>query len=323
MPDAPYVFISYASADRERVLPLVERLETSGVRVWIDREGIHGGANYALEITEGAGRSSAAILLMCSETSLNSRNVKQEIALGWKSTRPYVPLLLEPVTIPGEVEYWLEAAQWISLHHRRRQAGSRSCNHRSTHSALRSSGRTVTQPAPNGARGDRCWWDASASRGFCGEQLDQMLAGHGGTVLVGGEAGIGKTTLVEDLSIQGGDGSLTGPLGPCLRSLRHAALRSLAGDLPAVPVSCRSVAAGRFRPSSGNAEELDEGGFARRRLFEAKLANFFSAVATQRPLLLVLDDLHWFDQASLDFFRYLARQVASQRILLVATYRSG
>ncbi len=38
--------------------------------------------------------------------------------------------------------------------------------------------------------------------------------------------------------------------------------------------------------------------------------------------MLVLDDLHWFDQASLDFFRFLARQVANQRILLVATYRS-
>ena len=52
------------------------------------------------------------------------------------------------------------------------------------------------------------------------------------------------------------------------------------------------------------------------------MAEFFTAVAIERPLMLVLDDLHWFDQASLDFFRFLARQVANQRILLVATYRS-
>jgi hypothetical protein len=52
MPEAPYVFVSYASPDRERVLPLVDRLEAAGVRTWIDRDGIHGGANYALEITE-------------------------------------------------------------------------------------------------------------------------------------------------------------------------------------------------------------------------------------------------------------------------------
>ncbi len=60
MPEAvrglPYVFISYASADRERVLPIVDRLEQAGVKTWIDREGIHGGANYALEIAEAIER---------------------------------------------------------------------------------------------------------------------------------------------------------------------------------------------------------------------------------------------------------------------------
>src|SRR5690348_183665 len=41
---APYVFVSYASADRERMLPVVEALERAKVPVWIDRKGIHGGA---------------------------------------------------------------------------------------------------------------------------------------------------------------------------------------------------------------------------------------------------------------------------------------
>lgn len=44
-----------------------------------------------------------------------SRNVKQEIQIGWKYGRPYVPLLLEPVTIPEEVEYWLEGWQWVEV----------------------------------------------------------------------------------------------------------------------------------------------------------------------------------------------------------------
>ena len=45
-PTDAYLFVSYASADRERVLPVVAALERAGISVWIDREGIHGGANY-------------------------------------------------------------------------------------------------------------------------------------------------------------------------------------------------------------------------------------------------------------------------------------
>ena len=90
----PYVFVSYASADRERVLPLVNRLEAAGVKTWIDREGIHGGANYALEIAEAI-EHAAVLLLICSPASLSSRNVKQELALAWRFERPYLPLLLD------------------------------------------------------------------------------------------------------------------------------------------------------------------------------------------------------------------------------------
>src|SRR4051812_494934 len=111
---APYIFISYASADRPRVLPLVEALERAGVRVWLDREGIHGGANYGREIA-AAIKDAAALVLMASPMSLASRNVKQEIAVAWEYERPYLPLLLEAVTIPDDVKYWLTAAQWVEV----------------------------------------------------------------------------------------------------------------------------------------------------------------------------------------------------------------
>ena len=114
MPEPPYVFISYASADRERVLPLVDRLEAAGVKTWIDRDGIHGGANYAQEIAEAI-KDAALLVLMASPASLASRNVKQEMALGWRFEKPYLPLLLDPVTIPDDVAYWLEASQWIEV----------------------------------------------------------------------------------------------------------------------------------------------------------------------------------------------------------------
>ncbi|HET7035348.1 MAG TPA: TIR domain-containing protein [Thermomicrobiaceae bacterium] len=110
----PYLFVSYASADQARVDRVVEQLEAAGVRLWIDREGIQGGSSYA-EVIGTAVKGAAALLLFCSPASLASRNVHQEIALAWKYERPYLPLLLEPVSVPPEIEYWLEGVQWIEV----------------------------------------------------------------------------------------------------------------------------------------------------------------------------------------------------------------
>lgn len=110
----PYVFISYASSDREQVLFVVDRLEAAGVDVWIDQQDIAGGTSYGAEISEGI-QGCAALVLMCSNASLASRNVRQEIMLGWKYQRPYLPLLLEQTTFPQDIEYWLEGSQWVEV----------------------------------------------------------------------------------------------------------------------------------------------------------------------------------------------------------------
>ncbi len=313
---APYVFISYASADRERVLPLVDRLEAAGVQTWIDREGIHGGANYALEIAEAI-EQAAVLVLICSEASLASRNVKQEIALAWRFEKSYLPLLLEPVEIPKDIAYWLEGSQWIELLDRAAQNWLSEIA-----KALQPFDIVVTPPdaqvQPRAPRERPLLVGREREQAVLREQLDRMLAGQGGTVLVGGEAGIGKTTLVEDLSIvaeeqevlvlwgHAYDLSVTPPYGPWLEIFRQ--YRSLTLGLPPLPTFVF------------DADELTKVG-SQETLF-ADVADFLASVAREFRLMLVLDDLHWFDQASLDFFRYLARQVASQRILLVATYRS-
>ncbi len=320
MPDAasgqPYVFVSYASADRERVLPLVERLEAAGVRVWIDREGIYGGANYALEITEAI-EGAAVLVLMCSAASLASRNVKQEIALGWRFKKPYLPLLLEIVEIPKDVAYWLEASQWIEVLDRPEldwlgDVAQALVPHGMTLQ------RTNAAPSMTVGRERPLLVGREREQAILTAQLDRMLAGQGSVVLIGGEAGIGKTTLVEDLSIQAEergclvlwghayDLSVTPPYGPWLEIFR--AYRGVDANLPPLPGFI------------GDLEETAAMG-SQQRLFVAVM-EFLTTVADQQPLLLVLDDLHWFDQASLDFTRFLARQSASHRLLLVATYRS-
>ena len=110
----PYVFVSYASADRERVLPVVAALRSAGVAAWVDEAGIPGGANYGTEIADAV-KGATAVLLLCSAAALASRNVRQEILLGWRYERPYLPLLLDPVTIPDDLAYWLEGAQWVPV----------------------------------------------------------------------------------------------------------------------------------------------------------------------------------------------------------------
>src|SRR5262249_32322981 len=49
--------------------------------------------------------------------------------------------------------------------------------------------------------------------------------------------------------------------------------------------------------------------------------DFFAALTVERPLLLVLEDLHWADSASLDLLRFLAQGIDEMPLLLVATYR--
>jgi hypothetical protein len=113
----PYVFVSYVSSDRHLVLPIVERLQAAGVPVWIDFISIPPGANYGLEISKAI-QACSALVLAITPSALQSRNVKQEIQLGWKHHRPYLPLLIEPTTLPPEIEYWLEGYQWIQIHDR-------------------------------------------------------------------------------------------------------------------------------------------------------------------------------------------------------------
>jgi hypothetical protein len=110
----PYVFVSYASADRDRVLPVVRELQNAGYRVWLDLSNISGGANYGAEIVEGI-KDCAVLVVACTPAALESRNIRQEIQLAWKYQRPYLPLLLEPTTFTPQIEYWLEGHQWVEV----------------------------------------------------------------------------------------------------------------------------------------------------------------------------------------------------------------
>lgn len=109
-----YAFISYASADRPRVEPIVASLTQAGINVWMDRHDIRAGANWAAEIVQSI-RGCGALLVACSPAAFESRNVRQEIQVAGKYNRPYIPLILEAAKFPDEVEYQLEGWQWVDI----------------------------------------------------------------------------------------------------------------------------------------------------------------------------------------------------------------
>jgi DNA-binding CsgD family transcriptional regulator len=145
-----------------------------------------------------------------------------------------------------------------------------------------------------------------------------LVAGTGSQgrlVLIGGAAGIGKTTLVRDLIREARtrdmlvltghcyDLTNTPPYGPWLDLV--AGYRSGA-DLPPPP---DAFADGRL-----------EGITSQAALF-AEVRHFVAALAAIRPVLVVLEDLHWADPASLELLRHVAGRIEDLPLLLVVTYR--
>ena len=148
-------------------------------------------------------------------------------------------------------------------------------------------------------------------------RLDDVTAGNGGLVLIGGEAGIGKTTLAEatlrEAATQGCatlvghcfDLTETPPYGPFIDLFARYAP---APWLPAPPASFKGR--GTVGPVPNQMA-----------LF-VQVQDFLIALSRQRPTVMLLDDLHWADPASLDLLRFLARSVATLPLLILATNRS-
>jgi DNA-binding NarL/FixJ family response regulator len=164
------------------------------------------------------------------------------------------------------------------------------------------------------------------------ELRERLAVARGGlpqVVVVGGEAGIGKSRLVGDFA-ETLDGEVAVVVGHCLElgpdgppfAPFVGILRELAGAYGAERLA---TLAGPGRadlaalvPELGGARSDDPLG--RGRLFEA-IATLVERVATDRPLVLVVEDLHWSDSATRDLLRFLTRTVTEAALLVVLTYR--
>src|SRR5436190_1659847 len=129
--------------------------------------------------------------------------------------------------------------------------------------------------------------------------LDGARAGSGATVLIAGEAGIGKTTMVAELANRARNAGMTVLLG--------RSMDLLGTELPYQPFAEALRTLGK--PWQAPGSQLAA--------FEETLA----ILTASAPLLLVLEDLHWADTSTLDLVVYLAHNINDRPILLLATFR--
>ncbi|MER7008807.1 AAA family ATPase [Dactylosporangium sp. NPDC000555] len=178
--------------------------------------------------------------------------------------------------------------------------------------------------------------------------VDRALASHGGLVLVGGEPGIGKTTLVTAAADEArrrgalvlgaacwASGSAPGywPWVQVVRGLRRSpddwelareaaepGLRRLLGEAPTIEAPTTGIR-GADDDGVGGADrgDSDEEAFA---LHDA-VTTALVAVSQRRTVVVLLDDLHWADPASMRLLQFAAQHTWFERLLLIGTYRDA
>jgi tRNA A-37 threonylcarbamoyl transferase component Bud32/tetratricopeptide (TPR) repeat protein len=166
--------------------------------------------------------------------------------------------------------------------------------------------------------------------------LDRMLSGEGGVALVGGEPGVGKTRLAGELlakAQQRGCLCVTGrcfemegapPFNPFIEATEQAvhlmpkvvraAMGEQAAEISAIVPSLRRTYSDVAPVPQVPAEQQ------RRLVFSAYL-DYLRRATQASPCVLLLDDLHWADEPSLQLLQHLAPTLASMRLLIVGTYR--
>lgn len=168
--------------------------------------------------------------------------------------------------------------------------------------------------------------------------LGQVQSGKGQLVLLGGEAGLGKSRLAGETkqlasrlgwrTLQGNcfETDLSYPYAP-LGDLLHTFLVNKPPEEISHFVGAAGSELAKLLPelatwipglvlTSHRLEPEQE----KRRLFQA-FAQFFIRLASFQPLLIILEDLHWSDDISLEFVLYLSRRSLERPIMLLVTYR--
>ena len=150
--------------------------------------------------------------------------------------------------------------------------------------------------------------------------LEDARASRSGVLVIRGEAGIGKTALLDDardrasdmhiLSARGVEAESELPFGAL-----HQLIRPALAHVDALP----EPQAAALRAALG----LSEGSGEERFLVFAACLTLLSELAERRPVLCVIDDAHWFDSASADALRFVARRLDAEGVVMLFGVREG
>ena len=209
---------------------------------------------------------------------------------------------------------------------------------------LADAGQPASPDSPIGSRPAvaRSPGDEFVGRGPESDQLDQILdeaiGGDGRIVMVVGEPGIGKTRLIQALASRAVARGAVAEWGRC-RDIQGAppywpwtqAIRALIDDrgsdftagLP--PANSRAIAAAipeLARFVSDSAPDTVGAGDSSQFLLFDSFNRLLKAAAADSPLLVMLDDLHWADEATLGLLEFVSDEVDSTRIMVVGTART-
>ncbi len=137
-------------------------------------------------------------------------------------------------------------------------------------------------------------------------RLAEAASGDGQLVLVAGEAGIGKTRLLDAIARRAkGFTVMRAAAFPGDVQSSAGLLLDLATELPALSSLVRA-----------------EDSHRRRRLLVQDLTDLILGAAPGTPVLMILEDLHWADELSLDVLGHLAARLSSRRMLVAGAFRT-
>jgi DNA-binding CsgD family transcriptional regulator/Tfp pilus assembly protein PilF len=164
--------------------------------------------------------------------------------------------------------------------------------------------------------------------------IDQAKKGQGQVVLLSGEAGVGKSRLATEVKTQAraqGVLMLQGNCFPTDRSTPYAPLLDLLVSSQAKELL--SLSSANLEPlallhpdlvplSSSETQVPSLHPEQEKRGLFVTLTQFFISLTTKQPALLLVEDIHWSDEASLEFLHTLARRCVAHPLLLFLTYRN-
>ncbi|MFF4237868.1 AAA family ATPase [Actinomadura geliboluensis] len=164
-------------------------------------------------------------------------------------------------------------------------------------------------------------------------QLRDALAAAPGAVLVGGDAGLGKTRLIKEFarSVEGEANVLVGgclelgsdglPFAPFTTVLRGLVREIGIDGVAALVPRGDTGGLARLLPEFGEPESDAASGEERARLFEVVLS-LLERLAERGPVVLVIEDAHWADRSTRDLLAFLVRNLGRGPVLVVLTYRT-